>query len=282
MSTSANAAWEAFKPLAQQLLNSLGRVTALDQDAVTATLQSAFLSTPSMSSLQAYFKSPVQSQATCTFDGIDLTETIEHMGNAAIAAHIADLDLGYGFKAMSHRDLAIKVPEEKFNTIMPCVFADHINDQLNADGLESLRILKQTPLLVEAYKNLIIDPRFNPFGANGDLHFGMTCLFVYEYFVQGPGFTLSEKTTESQGVAIMQAWKKNHPLPTGPDEITGPATVVKDLTPSQVTVLAISYLPSATFSPNGKASATIQDYALAMQNANLVPRETPTAVPMHS
>ncbi|EWZ34130.1 hypothetical protein FOZG_12135 [Fusarium oxysporum Fo47] len=282
MSTSADATWEAFKPLAQQLLNSLGRVTALDQDAVTATLQSAFLSTPSMSSLQAYFKSPVQSQATCTFDGIDLTETIEHMGNAAIAAHIADLDLGYGFKAMSHRDLAIKVPEEKFNTIMPCVFADHINDQLNADGLESLRVLKQTPLLVEAYKNLIIDPKFNPFGARGDLHFGMTCLFVYEYFVQGPGFTLSEKTTGSQGVAIMQAWKKSHPLPTGPDEISGPASVVKDLTPSQVTVLAISYLPSATFSPNGKASATIQDYALAMQNANLVPRETPTAVPMPS
>ncbi|KAL2670208.1 hypothetical protein Neosp_014675 [[Neocosmospora] mangrovei] len=83
------------------------------------------------------------------------------MGNAALAAHIADLDLGHGFKAMAHRNLALKVLEDKLNQIMPCVFTDHINAQLDADGLDPMRMFQETQLFAEAYKDLVIDPKFN-------------------------------------------------------------------------------------------------------------------------
>ncbi|EEU35111.1 uncharacterized protein NECHADRAFT_88667 [Fusarium vanettenii 77-13-4] len=164
------------------------------------------------------------------------------MGNAALAAHIADLDLGHSFKAMAHRDLALKVLEDKFNQIMPCVFADHINAQFDADGLDPMRMFQETHLFAEAYKDLVIDPKFNPFGSRSDLHFDMTFLF--------------------------------------PRWGYGSAPTVKGLSASQSALLIASYLPSATYSPTGKANATIQDYAIAMLNASLVPPGTVTAPKM--
>ncbi|KAK7415407.1 hypothetical protein QQZ08_012363, partial [Neonectria magnoliae] len=98
---------------AQSLLASLGRVTLLDENQVVALLQSAFLMTSSMSTLRTYFQAP---PGSCQFDGVDLTGPIETLGNAAIAA---DCSLEYGFSSIANRDMAVQIPGQRFNTIMP-------------------------------------------------------------------------------------------------------------------------------------------------------------------
>ncbi|KAL6351871.1 hypothetical protein LRP88_14681 [Fusarium phalaenopsidis] len=93
---------DSYTTKVQNLLAVLGRVTLLDETQVVLSLQAAFLTTPSMSTLKTYFQAPPAS-GSCTIDSVDLTGPIESLGNAAIAAQIADCSLEYGFSSIANR-----------------------------------------------------------------------------------------------------------------------------------------------------------------------------------
>ncbi|RSL47443.1 hypothetical protein CEP53_009911 [Fusarium sp. AF-6] len=166
---------------AQSLLAILGRMAMLDETQVVLSLQSAFLMTPSMSTLKTYFQAPPAS-GSCTIDGVDLTGTIESLGNAAIAAQIADCSLEYGFSSIANRDVAVELPGEF--------------------------------IFVTAYESVLVSPQFDPFRGQGDFYYAMTCLLVYVYLIKGPGFALDTKLERSPAITIIQAWQKNFTPPT--------------------------------------------------------------------
>ncbi|KAJ4208239.1 hypothetical protein NW759_013674 [Fusarium solani] len=270
---------DSYTTKVQNLLAVLGRVTLLDETQVVLSLQTAFLTTPSMSTLKTYFQAPPAS-GSCTIDGVDLTGPIESLGNAAIAAQIADCSLEYGFSSIANRDVAVKLPGEWFNTIMPCIFGDHINRQLHADGLLPLQVLRQDSTFVTSFESVLVSPQFDPFRGQGDYYYAMMCLFVYVYLIKGPGFALDTKLERSPALTIIRAWQSNLTAPTTPN--------LSYLTALQADVIFNSYTPSAIYGPTGNANATLLDLAQAVQNegfmtiptadASAEPEPVPTSI----
>ncbi|EEU41549.1 uncharacterized protein NECHADRAFT_87734 [Fusarium vanettenii 77-13-4] len=252
---------DSYTTKVQNLLTVLGRVTMLDETEVVLSLQTAFLTTSSMSALKTYFQAPPAS-GSCTIDGVDLTDTIESLGNAAIAAQIADCSLEYGFSSIANRDVAVKLPGELFNTIMPCVFGNHINGQLHADGLLPLQVLRQDPTFVTTFESVLVSPQFDPFRGQGDYYYAMMCLFVYVYLIKGPGFALDTTLEMSPALTIIRAWQSNLTAPTTPN--------LNYLTALQFDVVFNAYTPSGIYSPTRNADATLLDFAQAVQNEGLM------------
>ncbi|KAL2672765.1 hypothetical protein Neosp_013481 [[Neocosmospora] mangrovei] len=252
---------DSYTTKVQNLLAVLGRVPMLDETGVVLSLQTAFLTTSSMSALKTYFQVP-PAPGSCTIDGVDLTDTIEALGNAAIAAQIADCSLEYGFSSIANRDVAVKLPGEMFNTIMPCVFGDHINRQLHADGLLPLQVLRQDPTFVTTFESVLVSPQFDPFRGQGDYYYAMMCLFVYAYLIKGPGFTLDTKLEMSPALTIIRAWQSNLTAPNTPN--------LNYLTALQFDVVFNAYTPSSIYGPTRNANATLLDLAQAVQNEGLM------------
>lgn len=164
--------------------------------------------------------------------------------------------------ADNRQDVAVNLPQEWFNTIMPCVFGDHINRQLHADGLLPLQMLRQDSTFVTAFESVLVSPQFDPFRGQGDYYYAMMCLFVYVYLIKGPGFTLDTTLERSPALPIIRAWQSNLTAPTTPN--------LNYLTALQADVVFNSYTPSAVYAPTGNANATLLEFAQAVQSEGLM------------
>ncbi|KAF5578726.1 hypothetical protein FPANT_9897 [Fusarium pseudoanthophilum] len=263
---------------AEKLLDALGSLGYLDEAVAATRLQAAFLETSSMATLRPYFFTPehdqlgMKAKALCVFDEVDRYHEIEQLGNASMAVVMGKIDDPWGFKTLCDANMALGIPDVIFNVLMSSMFAEHINEHLEKQGLQPLNKLQTDKDLIEGFKALVNDDLFDPIGERHDPFYAMNILFVHEYLAKGAGFQLSTNASNVEGKSVFTSWQTR-------TERREEKASVDDSNNAQL-LAKYAYIWSGVFSPFGTASIGISQTAKALLSSGSL--DTPVETPMTS
>lgn len=89
---------------------------------------------------------------------------------------------------------------------MPSLYAEHINRYLFSKGLDALDKLRADSTVVDQFKAKVMSDFFDPLGERNDPHYAMSLLFVYEYFVHGPGYRANRDPLQISSLPVIEKW----------------------------------------------------------------------------
>ena len=144
---------------------------------------------------------------------------------------------------------------------MPSLYAEHINRHLVDNGLDSLDKLRHHQTVVDQFKAKVTSEFFDPIGQKHNLHYAMSILFVYEYFIHGPGYRLNRNPFQVSSLPIIESWTSK---------------LAKTDDNAQVGLAKYCFMTMGVFSAEGQASDTVQDNLQGLQKAlaSLPPEST--------
>ena len=132
---------------------------------------------------------------------------------------------------------------------MPSLYAEHINRHLFDKKLDPLDKLRADPTIISQFKAKVTSDFFDPIGGRNDLHYAMSLLFVYEYFVHGPGYRANRDPLQISSLPVIESWILK---------------LAKSNDDAQTKLAKYCFMTGGVFSPQGQASATVQDAQTAL------------------
>ncbi|KAI9148412.1 hypothetical protein HJFPF1_12244 [Paramyrothecium foliicola] len=256
-----------------QLILALGELGYLNDNLAALRLQRAYLGTESMMSLQYDF-TRIEDKASWNaligfdpdnpsrwfneliperpeFDGQDRWNEVQRLGDSSMAYVMSKIDDPWGFKNLCNTAAATDVHNDIIDSLMPSLYAEHINRHLWTKGIESLHKLRSNPTVIDQFKAKVTSDLFDPFGRRTDLQYAMTLLFVYEYFCHGPGYRANRDPLRISSLPVIEKWSSK--LANSNDN-------------SQLKLAKYCFLTGGVFSPQGRASTTVQDTRVALES----------------
>ncbi|KEF54964.1 uncharacterized protein A1O9_08616 [Exophiala aquamarina CBS 119918] len=240
------------------IMIALGSIPAFNTSEFSDRLKGALLTTPRMQPLKSYFNNPHESQVNCVFGGIDCADIIQMLGVSTAAAVLARYPDDKNFHSLVNGETAIRIPDSRIQSLMTCLFTQHVNEGLERNNKPKLDALRGDASFVTEFSRRVKSPGFDPFIGRTDLHYALTVLFVYEYFAKGPGFIMPNDPQDLVAKEVLHAWRETQAEKWGDEQSL------------EEYARAFSFITSSIFSPTDLAHTPLQEYASKLQDAGLL------------